>query len=159
MALKFTKVGSKSDYKSDYKRPKVTYQEQLKQSDIEEKMSGYIQVDNIYEVPLNTHLRYYTIDENGNQHFRMGGFLKIRENGQPFVMLTNYKHDWSVQIAGTVFFRKATPKEQKEEIEKNYSEIIDKKDKEIEQLKDKIEQLQKALRKLIRERKKYLNLE
>ena len=43
----------------DYKRPKKTMQDKLNSSkeDIKSKLEDYVEVEDIGEVPLNTHLR------------------------------------------------------------------------------------------------------
>ena len=73
---KFTKkIGSDKSYK----RPKKTMQEQLTAEEIAEKLQGYERVDDINEVPINTHLRYFTMEDDGKQVFRMGGFLQNKQ--------------------------------------------------------------------------------
>ena len=69
-----------------YNRPKTTYQEQLSANEIGDKLQGYEKVDNIAEVPLNTHIRYFTTKPDGTQVFRMGGFLYNKQNSKIFVL-------------------------------------------------------------------------
>jgi hypothetical protein len=182
-----TRYGKKIGTDPTYKRPVVTYQEQLQQDDISSKLIGYKQIENIFDVPINAHLRYFSGDGNGNQQFRMGGFLKRREPGDPYVILTNGKLDWSVQIANTVWFNKITREvqtdddrsalsiviEQKDaeisrlkkltgedakEDECNYKMVIIKKNQEIAAKDEQIQNLKKALRKLLKERRRILGL-
>ncbi len=89
-----------------YKRPKITYQEQLTADEIASKLQGYEKVDDIAEVPLNTHIRYFTTDKDGSQNFKMGGFLVNKQNPDKYIRLSNGKLSWSVQVADAVFLKK-----------------------------------------------------
>lgn len=119
----------------NYKKPKKTFQEQLTAEEIEEKMQGYEKVDDIADVGLNTHLRYFTMQDDGTQVFRTGGFLKNKQNADKYVILTNGKNDWCVQVANTVFFSKLTHKDELDAIHKLYKKKLDEKNKIIEKLK------------------------
>lgn len=123
-----------------YKRPKVTYQEQLTADEIAEKLQGYQRVDDISEVPLNTHIRYFKTEKDGSQTFRTGGFLKDKQNSDKYVMLTNGKQVWSVQVEGTIFFRKMTHKEEITAIHNLYKKKLKEKDAIINKLKKYIKQ-------------------
>ena len=118
-----------------YKRPKTTYQEKLSADEIAEKLQGYEQVDDISEVPLNTHLRYFRTNPDGSQTFRTGGFLHNKKNAETYIMLSNGKSVWSVQIKGTVFFKKMTHKDEIDAIHKLYKKKIAEKDLIISKLK------------------------
>ncbi len=100
-----------------YKRPEKTYQENLSNADIKEKLKDYKKVNDIKKVSIGTQLRYITIDKNtGDQLFRLGGSLnKIGTNGE-YVILSNGKVNWSVQISNTTFFQKMTENEIKDEM-------------------------------------------
>jgi hypothetical protein len=99
-----------------YVRPKKTYQDTLSAKQIEEKLKGYEKVDDISEVPINTHIRYFITDDNGKIKFRTGGFLLQKNNADTYVMLTDGKHIWSVQVNrnnnATVFFKKMSHKQE-----------------------------------------------
>lgn len=119
-----------------------TFQEQLTNEEIEELLEDYKEVDNdeINSIPLNSHLRYYTLkNENGNikKLFRMGGFLSNKDNSSEYIILTNNKNSWSVQIKNSIIYRKMNLQEIKDE----YEEIIDDKDEEIENLKKSINKI------------------
>ena len=47
-----------------YQRPRKTITEKLTPEEIEKKLEDYIQVPDIYKVPLGTHLRYFSIKRN-----------------------------------------------------------------------------------------------
>lgn len=135
MANKYVnKLGSDKNYK----RPKITYQEQLSGDEIANKLQGYQKVDDISEVPLNTHLRYFITQDDGTQMFRMGGFLHNKSNSDTYVMLSNGKSIWSVQTEGTVFFKKLSQKEEIAALHKLYQKKLQKKDALIKKLEKRI---------------------
>lgn len=123
---------------SSYKRPKKTLQEQLSADEITEKLQGYTKVDDISEVPLNTHIRYFTKDDNGNKVFRLGGFLHKKNNADTYVMLSNGKSVWSVQIKNTIFYKKLSHKEEIDALTDLYEKKLEEKDQVIKKLKDYI---------------------
>lgn len=133
-----------------YKRPKVTYQEQLTADEIAEKLQGYERVDDISEVPLNTHIRYFTTNKDGTQTFRTGGFLYNKNNAETYVMLSNGKNVWSVQVKGAVFFKKMTHHDEIAALHALYKKKLDEKELVIKKLKkyirDKITTTKKSSR-------------
>jgi hypothetical protein len=134
MSKKFTvKLGKDKTYK----RPKATFQEQLSGDEIAEKLQGYIKVDtdDLAEVPIDTHMRYFIMDENGSQQFRLGGFLKNKSNSHKFVILSNGKTSWSVQVNNAVFYKKMSHEDQINMIHDLYKKKLDEKDLIIKKLK------------------------
>lgn len=119
----------------NYHRPKVTYQEKLSAEEIKKKLEGYSKVKDISQVPLNTHLRYFVIEKNGNKLFRTGGFLHNKENYQTYVMLSNGKNVWSVQTENTIFFQKMNHKDEIASLREHYEKKLEEKDEIIEKLK------------------------
>lgn len=134
MAKYTRKLGSDKTYT----RPKVTYQEQLSAEDIAKKLQGYEKVDYIADVPLNTHLRYFITKNDGSQAFRSGGFLKVKNNADVYVVLTNGKDEWSVQTKNTIFFKKMTHQDEINALHKLYTKKLEEKDKIIAKLKKHI---------------------
>jgi hypothetical protein len=118
-----------------YKRPKKTYQDQLSADEITKKLQGYEKVDNMAEVPLNTHIRYFKIEPDGTQVFRTGGFLYNKRNPEEYIMLSNGKNTWSVQVKDTVFFKKMSQKDEIEAIHIMYKKKLAEKDLAIDKLK------------------------
>ncbi len=134
MSKSIKKLGSDKTYK----REKKTYQEQLTADEIAEKLQGYAKVDDIAEVPLNTHVRYFITLDNGTQVFRLGGFLHNKKNADTYVMLSNGKNIWSVQVKGTTFFRKLSHNEEIESLHQSYKKKLEEKDLLIKKLKNYI---------------------
>ena len=101
------------------------------------------EVDNINKIPINSHLRYYTLkrDDKGNMSkvFRLGGNLINKDNSDKYIILSNGKVSWSVQTKNTIFYRKMKLNEIKDE----YETII-------EELKDEIIKLKKDNKKYIK---------
>lgn len=133
----------------NYKRPAKTYQDNLTNQEIKEKLKEYKKVDNILGVSIGSHLRYFTIDPKTNENvFRLGGNLnKIDPEGR-FVVLSNGSVNWSVQIASSVFYRKMSQEELKEEMKKELkkellSEDQNKDDEDFETLKKEFKSLSK----------------
>lgn len=103
---------------TNYKRPTQTKQDMMGLEDIKDKLKDYKRVDNVLQVPINTHLRYFTTDNrNKNKKvFRLGGYLtKVDDQGR-YVVLSNGQATWSVQIANSQFWRKMTNDELKNEL-------------------------------------------
>lgn len=135
----------------EYKRPKKTLTDKLTKDEIQSKLEDYIEVEDIGTVPLNTHLRYFTekIDEKTKKKskvFRLGGFLVNKSNYDKYVVLSNVpetgvinnnKKTWSVNTQKSIFYRKQSIDEIKEEYED-----------EIGELHDEISNLKKELKKL-----------
>ena len=103
--------------KNGYVRPEITYTDQLSKEQIEKKLEDYKQVDDIMKVPLGVHLRYFS-DIGGKLAFRMGGQLHKNTGLPDYVILSNGKSQWSVQVKNTIFYRKMVLQEIKEEYEK-----------------------------------------
>jgi hypothetical protein len=139
-----------------YKRPIRTFQEQLSGEDIMKKLQGYERVDNISEIPLNTHMRYFKTNPDGTQIFRTGGFLYNKQDSEKFIILTNWKNTWSVQIKDTVFFKKMSHKDEINAIHELYRAQLEEKDIVIEKLKKYIQdKIPKFDPQIIIDKKKY----
>ena len=137
--------------KDDYKRPKHTIQDKMTEEEIEEKLEDYIEIEDIFKVPLNSHIRYYTLipgkDGEIKKAFRLGGQLKNKDNADKYIILSNGKVTWTVQMDTSILYRKMTL----EEIKEDYENII--KDLEEENLQLKKDN-KKLLKKIIEFEKK-----
>ncbi len=118
---------------------KKTYTDNLTKDDINEKLEDYKLVDDISKVPLDTHLRYF-VKKGDTMLFRMGGNLKRNLDLPNYIVLKNaLGTEWSVQVKDTVFYKKMTIKEIKQEYDTIIEELHDK----IKKLKQKIKELEK----------------
>jgi hypothetical protein len=132
-----------------YKRPKKTITDKLTTEDVKNKLEDYIEVEDISKVPLNTHIRYFTEKEENKKIikvFRLGGFLVNKNNYDKYVVLSsvpetgvinNNKKTWSVNTQTSIFYRKQSMDELKEQYKQ-----------EIEELYDEVDNLKKQLKKV-----------
>ena len=132
-----------------YERPKKTYQEMLSNDEIKDKLKNYKKVTDIKKVSIGTHLRYFVIDKEKNKHFRLGGTLnKFGENGE-YIILSNGKLNWSVQLKNSIFFQKLSEKEYKEEMKEELKkEILTEIGGDDSDMKSEIKILKKKLEKV-----------
>ena len=147
MATTITKRLSRDN---NYNKNKQSYQDSLSPDEIKKKLEEYKQVDDISLIPLNTHLRYFTINpENNEKQFRLGGFLTKFD--EKYVILANGKLSWSVQVKNTIFFQKMTFTELKNELTLKISKHFD---KQLEELKDENKKMKNILKQVKKEVKK-----
>jgi len=116
----------------NYVRPKKTFTDKLTKEEIEEKLEDYKKVDDIYKVPLGTHIRYFTVSK-GVKKFRTGGLLHRNDGLPDYVICNNGRNTWSVQVKNTIFFRKMTIKEIKKEY-KDHIKSLEKKNRNLKLL-------------------------
>ena len=140
-----------------YKRPKKTFTDKLSAEEIKDKLEDYVEVEDIGKVPLNSHMRYFTekYDEKKKKNikvFRLGGFLVNKNNYDKYVILSNVpdtgvinnnKKTWSVNTQKSIFYRKQTI----DEIKEDYKD-------ELEELYDEVDNLKKQIKKLTLENNK-----
>lgn len=124
----------------NYKRPKKTFQDKLTPKQIQELLVDYVEIENIKDVPIDTHIRYFVKDK-GKKLFRTGGFLLNKAKADKYIILTNRKISWSVDTKKSILFRKLSGKEltdiHNDEV-KELKEIIKKLYKENKLLKKKL---------------------
>ena len=116
----------------DDEKSKNSIQKNLSPDEIREKLEEYKRVENIETVALNAHLRYFTTDKDGNNNFRLGGFLTKMDKEKGYLILSNGNVSWSVQMKDSIFFQKMNFKDLKEELIKSIHEEYE---KEIKNLK------------------------
>ena len=127
-----------------------SYQESLSPSEIKKKLEEYEQVDDIDNVNIGNHLRYFTFNPStGEKQFRLGGFLSKID--QEYVVLNNGEFSWSVQKNKSVFFKKLSFNELKNEL---IEKISKKYEKKIEDLTNENSKLKKTLKMIKSEIKK-----
>jgi hypothetical protein len=89
-----------------YKKPPITFTETLSKEDIKNLLNDYEQVNDINTVKKETHLRYFTLNNDGTYKFRLGGKLMINDTSNNYIILSNGIKTWSVQKKNTIFFQK-----------------------------------------------------
>ena len=104
---------------TEYERPIMTYTDKLSTSQIQELLIDYEQIKNIEElmkVPIGTHLRYFD-NKNNQMKFRTGGILTVNTGLPDYIILSSGHVSWSVQTNTSIFFRRITLKQLKEEFD------------------------------------------
>ena len=108
----------------NYVRPVQTYTDKLTVDEIESKLEDYVKVEDLYKIPVGTHLRYFKT-QDGARKFCTGGSL-VKSTGLPeYLILTNGVKSWSAQTKDTIFFRKLTLKEIKETLQNKIDSLIE----------------------------------
>lgn len=132
----------------NYKAPENTYQSTLTKEDIAKKLEGYSRVESnkLHKIPLNTHIRYFVMNpKTGEKQFRLGGYLtKIGDNNE-YMVLSNGNFSWSVQYANTIFYKKMSNDEFKEQV---VTEIEDDIKKKMEYLMKENKELKKVIKEI-----------
>lgn len=146
---KYTKRLSRD---TSYNNKKKSYQDKLSPAEIKKKLEEYKQTDDISQVALNSHVRYFSFNpKTGEKQFRLGGFLRRIDMVKGYVILVgNNNLSWSVQIKNSVFFQKMTFGELKQELKEKYAA---KYQKEIRKLKVENKKLKNTLREVKRQAK------
>ncbi len=134
---------------TEYNKTGKSVQQSLSPNEIKEKLQEYIQIDDINDAPINSHIRYFTIDKSGKKQFRLGGFLTKIDND--YIVLSNGRLTWSVQKNNTIFFKKMSFNELKTELIDKISNKFEKKlitlEKENQILKNTLKDIKKTVKK------------
>jgi hypothetical protein len=135
----------------NYKKEGKSIQQALSPNEIKEKLQEYVPLNTIDDTPLNSHIRYFTIDKiSGKKQFRLGGFLTKNENENEYVVLSNGKVSWSVQKNNSKFFKKMSYDDLKQELIEKISNKFEKKlttlEKENESLKNTLKDIKRTVR-------------
>ncbi len=134
----------KKTYTENYIRPEHTYTDNLTAEQIAEKLQDYIKVNDVNILKKEDHIRYFNViaDKNNGivkKEFRMGGFFLTKDAGPnpAYIVLTNGKVSWSVQLEDSVIYKKMSL----DELKIQYEHVID--------------ELKKANNKLYQQNKKF----
>lgn len=106
--------------KDNYVKPNITYTEKLSKAQVRQLLYDYEEIKNIKElekIEPGTHLRYFE-DKDGEMKFRTGGILTVNTGFPDYLILSNGKISWSVQIKKCIFLKRLTIKELRDEYEK-----------------------------------------
>jgi hypothetical protein len=145
----------------DYVKPIITYTDKLTEDKIKELLYDYEQIDDnnkikiLNDTPQNTHIRYFE-NKNNILKFRTGGILTVKTGLPDYIILSNGKLSWSVQVNSCIFFKRITIKQIKEEYKNLLLEkeaIIIGNQKIIQEQSKEIKNLKKILSKYINKNK------
>lgn len=140
MAKRYSELTRLSE--DNYVKPPKTKSESLTLNELEDIFEDYTETP-IDQISVGSYIKYFS-KVNGKDKYRPGGKL-INIKGLPnYVVLTNGKSTWSVQVQGTRFFKKMPLTEIKNE----YNQIIDELEAENNTLKEKILKLETENQKL-----------
>jgi len=126
------RFGDKND---DFTRPELTFTDRLADDDMKQYLIDYTAVSNIGNVPVGSHIRYFSYDKDDILKFRLGGTL-LNISGLPnYIVLGNGAKTWSVQTKNenkkeTIFYVKLT----NTQLRKEMNEIINEKEERIKHL-------------------------
>lgn len=156
MDKKAYKTNYQTNTQTQYQRPTKTFQETLTNQQIMDSLKDYKHISDISKVSIGTHLRYFTVNPKTKEKlFRLGGNLnKFGDNGQ-YLILSNGKTMWSVQIPTSIFYQKMNEKEIKEEIKKELKKEIETESNINTHLEENYDDLKKKFKHLM---KKYETL-
>ena len=131
-----------------YKKPPQTFSEKLTDAERIELLSDYKE-KNIKDIIKGTHVRYFIKDIKTKElKFRLGGIIASIDGLPEYVILSNGKKTWSVQVNNAIFYAKMSFND----FAKEFNDKIFKKDVEIELYKNDNKRL---LRELNAIKKKY----
>ncbi len=106
----------------------VTYTQMLSKDDIKKLLEGYTE-KKISEIDVGDRVRYFTLMDDGEVKFRMGGILKNNSGLPKFVIIYNGFLSWSAQTENTIFFSKPVIVE-----DDKYKKMFDDKSAELEEM-------------------------
>lgn len=133
-------------------KPKKSIQKKLSPDEIDEKLIGYTKVNNLTELALGDHVRYFTKDPNtGEFLFRLGGTINKADFDKGYLIISNGKYSWSAQLKNSIFFKKLSLEDFKKQMEKEYSKKYSKKIKKLEsenkRLKETLKEIKSEMKK------------
>jgi hypothetical protein len=119
------KNNPKNKYQEKYSKPPATAVEKMTPDEIIERLEDYEEIENWENVPLQTHIRYFKINDDGTKVFRMGGWL-VNNSGLPiYVVLANSGTSWSIQTKEVIGFKQITVQSIREQYEKIIKQLKD----------------------------------
>ena len=113
--------------KDKYKKPANTVQDNLTIEDINLLLEEYNEVEDILQLKTGLHIRYYSIVKNKHTEkklFRMGGTIIKIDFEKKYIVLSNGKLSWSVQLNDkNILYKKMTTEEIKDFYENEINTI------------------------------------
>lgn len=111
-----------------------TFHELLKEDDIKILLENHEEINDKYELKQGMLIRYYKIiNENDKiiKHFRIGGTIIKIDLDNNYIILSNGKVNWSVQLNDTIIYKKLTI----EEVKNYYENELENKDIQLNKYK------------------------
>ena len=129
---------------------KKTFHDLLTEEDINILLEDYEEINNIHELKPGILIRYYKLINQNNdiiKLFRTGGTIINIDFEKKYLIVSNGKTNWSVQMDNSIFYKKITL----EELKNYYENEIDNKNLEIKKYKKYIENLKNKYNTLVAE--------
>ena len=125
-----------------YKKPVITATELLSHDEINERLKNFYRVspNDISNLSVNTRIQYFQVSEDGNYKYRTGGSLIVNK-APVYLILSNGRKNWSVQLKSHIIFAGHDIEKVREEYEKKIAE----KDKKIKYLTMYIKKLKQSI--------------
>lgn len=143
---------NKSLINDNYVKPDITATDLLSKEQIISRLKNYEQViPTIKNLPVSSRIQYFEILDTDNFRYKPGGTVIVNKYPK-YLVLTNGRKNWSVQIKSHVIFKQKDVSD----IENNYETIIRHKNNEIRQLNKKNKDLLKKIKILEKELKRYI---
>lgn len=136
---------NKSLINDGYKKQAITATELLSPEEIKIRLKNFhkIKPENIINLPIYTHIQYFQVSNDNKFKYRTGGTLIVNK-APVFLVLSNGRKNWSVQLDSHIIFANKDIDIISEEYEKK---LLDK-DKKIKHLTVYIKKLKKIIKEL-----------
>ena len=97
---------------TNYNKSNKSYQETLTSDEIKEYLKEYKLIENIDDVDLNKHIRYFDVDpKTKEKKFRLGGTYNKKDKENRYIILSNGNYSWSIQLDRVILFEKLNTKD------------------------------------------------
>ncbi len=142
--LMIQRLGDDVDEKT-YLKPEKTATDLLSPEEIKKRINNYEQVsgDAVADIVPDTRVQYFEVMEDKSFKYKPGGVVIVNKYPD-YMVLSNGRRNWSVQLINHVIFKEIDI----DVIKSNYDTLIASKDRQIEQLKHLIIKKNKEIEKL-----------
>ena len=125
-----------------YKKPAITATDLLSPEEINDRLQNFYRVkpDDIDSLPINTKIQYFQVSSDDKYKYRTGGTLIVNK-APVYLILSNGRKNWSVQLNSHIIFAGRDIEKVKDEYEKKIAE----KDKKIKHLTLYIKKLKQSI--------------
>jgi hypothetical protein len=138
------KKNSKSLINDKYKKNNITATELLTPNEINDRLKNFYRVkpNDIKSLTVNTRIQYFQVSPDGKYKYRTGGTLIVNK-APVYLILSNGKKNWSVQLDTHIIFAG----QDIETVRKEYEQKIAEKNKKIAHLTLYIKKLKQSINK------------
>lgn len=112
--------------------------EVLSADEIRERIKNHEQIQNPSDLRYGDRIQYFEILQNNEYKYKIGGTLIINKSPD-YIVLTNGKKNWSVQLKQHIIFREISV----DKLREHYERLLGDKNRTIEELKYLIQEYKK----------------